>query len=52
MLRGLYEPLPTAVADSFGRCSKYGVDDSRNAFTREHLEKVPGSLILVAERLP
>lgn len=50
-LRGLYEPLPTAVADSFGRRSKYGVDDPRNVFTRERLAKVPGSLILIAERI-
>lgn len=49
-LCGLYEPPPAAVPDSFARRSKYGVDDPRNVFTRAHLEKVPGSLILVAER--
>lgn len=50
VLRGLYEPLPPAVPDSFGRKSKYGVDDPRNVFNQARLEKVPGSLILVAER--
>jgi SAM-dependent methyltransferase len=51
-LRGLYEPRPASVADSFGRQSKYGVDDPRNVFHPARLAKVPGSLILVAERLP
>jgi hypothetical protein len=50
-LRGLYEPRPTGVADSFGRRSKYGIDDRRNVFSPERLAKVPGSLILVAERV-
>jgi SAM-dependent methyltransferase len=49
-LQGLHEPPPAAVPDSFARRSKYGIDDSRNVFTRERLAKVPGSLILVAER--
>jgi hypothetical protein len=51
ILRGLYEPLPAMVPDSFARRSKYGLNDPRNVFTREHLERVPGSLILVAERV-
>ena len=50
VLRGLYEPLPPVVPDSFGRKSKYGTDDPRNIFAKARLEKVPGSLILVAER--
>lgn len=50
-LRGLYEPQPATVADSFGRQSKYGVDDPRNVFHPDRLTKVPGSLILLAERL-
>jgi 2-polyprenyl-3-methyl-5-hydroxy-6-metoxy-1,4-benzoquinol methylase len=49
-LRGLYEPLPPEVPDSFGRKSKYGIDDPRNVFSRERLQRVPGTLILVAER--
>jgi hypothetical protein len=51
VLRGLYEPLPAAVADSFARRSKHGVDDPRNVFNPERLAKVPGSLILIAERV-
>ena len=51
-LRGLYEPLPVVISDSFGCKSKYGTDDPRNVFSRAHLEKLPGSLILVAERVP
>lgn len=50
ILRGVYEPLPPSVPDSFGRKSKYGVDDPRNVFSQARLEKVPGSLIVVAER--
>jgi SAM-dependent methyltransferase len=50
-LRALYEPLPAAVADSFARRSKYGVDDPRNVFNPQRLAKVPGTLILVAERV-
>lgn len=49
-LRGLYEPLPTETPDAFGRRSKYGLDDSRNVFSPEHLRSVPGSLLLLAER--
>jgi len=30
---------------------KYGVDDPRNVFNPERLAKVPGTLILVAERV-
>lgn len=51
LLRGLYEPASPAVPDSFGRKSKYGVDDPRNVFSQNRLDKVPGSLILVAERV-
>lgn len=50
VLRTLLEPRPRAVPDTFARFSKYGEDDPRNVFTTAHLEKVPGSLILVAER--
>ena len=50
-LRGFYEPLPASVPDSFARRSKYGTDDPRNVFNPERLSKVPGSLILVAERV-
>jgi len=49
-LRRLCEPLPPEVPDSFGRKSKYGTDDSRNVFNRDKLQRVPGTLILVAER--
>ena len=51
-LRGLHEPAPAAVADSFARLSKHGVDDPRNVFHPTRLAKVPGSLILDAARLP
>lgn len=50
VLRGLYEPRPPATPDTFGRRSKFGTDDRRNVFHRERLERVPGSLVLVAER--
>lgn len=49
-LRRLCEPLPPEVPDSFGRKSKYGTDDPRNVFSRDKLQRVPGTLILVAER--
>jgi SAM-dependent methyltransferase len=51
-LRGLYEPLPVDPPDTFGRRSKYGVDDPRNVFTSARLSRIPGSLVLVAERCP
>ena len=50
-LRGLYEPRPVDTPDSFGRKSKYGTDDPRNVFSHTRLEKVPGSLILIAQRI-
>lgn len=50
MLRRLCEPLPPEVPDSFGRKSKYGTDDPRNVFSRDKLQQVPGTLILLAER--
>jgi SAM-dependent methyltransferase len=52
VLRGLYEPRPSSVLDSFAKRSKYGTNDSRNVFSPERLSRVPGSLILVADRLP
>jgi len=50
VLRRLLEPLPPERADDFGLRSKYGAGDPRNVFTRQRLEKVPGSLVIVAER--
>jgi 2-polyprenyl-3-methyl-5-hydroxy-6-metoxy-1,4-benzoquinol methylase len=52
VLRGLYEPLPPQTPDSFGLKSKYGTDDPRNVFAAQKLRRVPGSLILAAERSP
>jgi len=51
-LRRLIEPPPPDETDDFGVRSKYGVGDPRNVFSRRRLEKVPGSLIIVAQKSP
>lgn len=50
VLQRFHEPRPPPTADSFGRYSKYGTDDPRNVFSREHLERVPGTLVIVAQK--
>ncbi|MEZ4300975.1 MAG: class I SAM-dependent methyltransferase [Polyangiaceae bacterium] len=50
-LRGLHEPRPPeGREDRFGVVSKYGARDRRNVFSREKLERVPGTLILHGAR--
>jgi SAM-dependent methyltransferase len=50
-LQGLHEPPPVAASDTFGRRSKYGMDDPRNVFDHSRLRRVPGTLIMIAQRL-